>query len=243
MDWISDPQIWLSLVTLTALEIVLGIDNLVFVAILAGRLPPERRSAGRRIGLLLALGTRVGLLFTLVWMIGMTAPLFALLGMAFSWRDLILMAGGMFLIGKGTLEIHHHLEAAAAPEQDGGAIRAAGGFIAVVIQIAVMDIVFSLDSVITAIGMARHVEVMVAAIVVAIAIMVLASDAVSGFIDRHPTVRMLALAFLLLIGTALVADGLDFHIPKGYIYFAMGFAVFVEALNMTARRRQAPGED
>ena len=235
MSWIFDPTVWSALVTLTAMEIVLGIDNLVFIAILVDKLPPERRDAARRLGLALALLTRLLLLFALTWIIGLTAPLFVAFGIEVSWRDLVMFAGGLFLIAKGTVEIHERVEGGGGPARTGGAASFAG----IVAQVAVMDIVFSIDSVVTAIGMARHLEIMVAAIVVAMAVMLFASGAVTAFINRHPTVKMLALSFLLLIGTALVAEGLDFDIPKGYIYSAMGFAVFVEALNGLARRRRS----
>jgi len=237
MDWIANPDIWLSLVTLTALEVVLGIDNLVFIAILADRLPEARRPAARKVGLALALVTRIGLLLVIAWIIGLTKPLFTLFGEAFSWRDLILIAGGLFLIAKGTSEMHASIEG----EGGHGAherISKPAVFAAVVAQIAVMDIVFSIDSVVTAVGMANHVEVMAAAIVIAVIVMLVAADPVSEFVNRHPTVKMLALSFLLLVGVTLVADGLGFHIPKGYIYFAIGYAILVEALNLMARRRR-----
>jgi len=240
MEWLSDPSIWASLLTLTVLEIVLGIDNLVFLAILADRLPAQRQPAARRLGLVLALGTRLLLLLSITWMMGLSQPLFAVMGAEISWRDVILIAGGLFLIAKGTFEIDRKIEGEEEPQAQR---PGSASFTAVVVQIGVMDIVFSLDSVITAVGMARHVEVMVAAIAIAMAVMLLAAETVSGFINRHPTVKMLALSFLLLIGVALVADGLDFHIPKGYIYFAMGFAVFVEALNLLARRRRRQAGD
>jgi len=240
MEWIANPDIWLSLVTLTALEIVLGIDNLVFIAILADRLPEARRPAARRVGLALALVTRLALLLVITWIIGLTKPLFTLLGEEFSWRDLILIAGGLFLIAKGTSEMHAKIEGAVGAAEQRPAAKSAL-FAAVVLQIAVMDIVFSIDSVITAVGMARHVEVMAAAIVLAVLVMLLAANPVSDFVNRHPTVKMLALSFLLLIGVTLVADGLGFHIPKGYIYFAVGYAIFVEALNLWARRARGAG--
>jgi predicted tellurium resistance membrane protein TerC len=236
MEWIADPGIWLSLLTLTVLEIVLGIDNLIFLAILADRLPRERQRAARRLGLGVALLTRLALLFAITWIIGLTAPLFSLLGGHVSWRDIILIAGGLFLIAKGTFEIHHKVEGEG--ESVGQAAAASASFLGVVIQIGIMDIVFSLDSVITAVGMADHIEVMIAAVVIAIFVMLLAAEPVSAFVNRHPTVKMLALSFLLLIGMALVADGFEFHIPKGYIYFAMGFSIFVECLNLIARRRR-----
>jgi len=235
MSWLADPQIWTALVTLTAMEIVLGIDNLIFIAILVDRLPPEQRASARRLGLALALVTRLLLLLTLSWIIGLTAPLLTVFGIEISWRDTVLIVGGLFLIGKGTSEIHGKLEVESAA---GPAPGRASGYAAVLIQVAVMDIVFSLDSVVTAIGMARELAVMVAAIVIAMIVMMAAAGPLGAFVDRHPTVKMLALSFLLLIGTALVADGLDFHIPKGYIYAAMGFSVFVESLNILARRRR-----
>ncbi len=235
MEWIANPDIWLSLLTLTVMEVVLGIDNLVFIAILASRLPEGRQAAARSLGLGVALVTRLLLLFALTWLIGLTKPLFSLFDQAFSLRDLVLIAGGLFLIAKAVYEIDHDMEGEES-EADSGAKKAAVGFAAVVIQIGIIDIVFSLDSVITAVGMAKHLEVMVAAIVIAVAVMVLASGAVSRFVNAHPTVKMLALAFLVLIGVMLVADGVGFHIPKGYIYFSMGFAMFVEALNLLRRR-------
>jgi predicted tellurium resistance membrane protein TerC len=235
MDWILNPDIWLSLVTLTALEIVLGIDNLVFIAVLVAKLPAERQRLARQLGLVLALLTRLALLFTLSWLAGLSRPLFTVLGESVSWRDIVLIGGGLFLIAKATFEIHHKVEAAAeeAPSAP------AGSFMAVVIQIAIIDIVFSFDSVLTAVGMAQHIEVMVAAIVISMVLMLVASGPVSGFVNRHPTIKMLALSFLILIGTMLTADGIGFHIPKGYIYFAMAFAVLVEGLNMMVRRQTA----
>jgi len=227
------PEVWASLATLTLLEVVLGIDNLVFISILADRLPPEQRRAARRIGLAAALATRILLLFSIVWVMQLTQPLFTLFEFTVSVRDLILLGGGLFLIAKGTMEIHHTVEG----EEMGtsGAVTASFGM--VIAQIAVLDIVFSLDSVITAVGMANHVEVMVAAVVIAVLVMLFAADSVGAFVSRHPTVKMLALAFLLLIGVALVADGLHFHIPKGYLYFAVAFAVGVEALNLVRTSR------
>jgi len=241
MDWISNPDIWLSLLTLTALEIVLGIDNLIFIAILAAKLPPERQKMARNLGLGLALVTRLALLFTLSWLAGLTAPLFTVLGEGISWRDIVLIGGGLFLMAKAVLEIHHKVEAA----QEDAPRPVAAGFTGVVIQIALIDIVFSFDSVITAVGMAQHIEVMVAAIIISIAVMILAAGPVTRFIDRHPTIKMLAVAFLILMGTMLVADGIGFHIPKGYIYFAMAFGCMIEGLNMLVRgggrkRKAAP---
>ncbi|MEX0810010.1 MAG: TerC family protein [Dongiaceae bacterium] len=234
MPELADPQIWLSLLTLTVLEIVLGIDNIVFIAVLTQKLPPERQRAARQLGIGLALITRLMLLFAISWVIGLTAPLFELFGHGVSWRDIILIAGGAFLIYKATHEIHEGLEG----NEEEGTTRVPAGFVAVVAQIAVLDIVFSLDSVITAVGMADHIWVMVTAIVIAMVIMLVAAAPVAKFVERHPTVKMLALSFLLLIGMALMADGAGFHIPKGYIYVAMGFSIFVELLNLAARRRR-----
>lgn len=234
MEWIADPGIWLSLLTLTILEIVLGIDNLIFLAILAGRLPPERQPAARRLGLALALATRLALLFAITWIIGLTAPLFEIFGLAVSWRDAILMAGGLFLLSKATFEIHHTVEG----EEEEGDAAARAGFALVIGQIIMLDLVFSLDSIITAVGMTQNLPVMITAVVIAVAVMFFAAGPVSAFVLRHPTTKMLALSFLLLIGVALVADGLHFHIPRGYLYFAIGFSVLVEALNLAAARRR-----
>lgn len=242
MDWLTDPQIWISLLTLSALEIVLGIDNLVFLAILADRLPPEQRPAARKLGLAFALVTRLALLASLTWIAGLTEPVFSVLDHPVSWRDIILVGGGVFLLAKATHEIHGSLEGERDPAEgdDGTAKTAGAGFIATIIQIGILDIVFSLDSVITAVGMASHLWVMIAAVVIAVALMLVASGPLANFVSRHPTVKMLALSFLLLVGMSLVADGMGFHIPKGYLYFAMGFSVLVEALNLAARRRQKP---
>src|SRR5690242_7452444 len=236
MSWLLDPQIWASLVTLTALEIVLGIDNLVFIAILVGRLPEERRDLARKLGLAAAVITRLALLASIAWIIGLTKPLFELFGHAFSWRDIILIAGGLFLLYKGTREIHLRLEGEGLSETaaNGGEAR----FGSIVAQIMLLDIVFSLDSVITAVGMANELWVMVAAVVIAVLIMLAASGPLAAFVDRHPTVKMLALSFLLLIGMTLIADGAGFHVPKGYIYAAIGFSVAVEALNQLAARHR-----
>ena len=231
-DWIANPDIWLSLVTLTALEIVLGIDNIIFIAILAGKLPQHRQALARQVGLGVALLTRLGLLFTLSWLAGLTKPLFVVFGEGVSWRDIVLIGGGLFLIAKATFEIHHKVEAAGAEAPP----APSGSFVGVVIQIALIDIVFSFDSVLTAVGMAQHLEVMVAAIVISMAIMLVAAGPVGDFVNRHPTIKMLALSFLILIGTMLTAEGIGFHIPKGYIYFAMAFSVVVEMLNLRVRR-------
>jgi predicted tellurium resistance membrane protein TerC len=239
MDWITSPEAWLGLLTLTLLEIVLGIDNIIFISILAGRLPAEQQARARRVGLLGAMATRIALLAALAWIIRLTAPLFTL-GRSFSGRDLILLAGGLFLLAKSTHEIHESLEGESGRDNP----RGRASFASVVGQIMVLDIVFSLDSVITAVGMARHLPVMIAAVVIAVGVMMFAAAPISDFVHRHPTVKMLALSFLLIIGVSLVADGLGQHIHKGYIYFAMGFSVFVEALNlrMRARARARPVE-
>ncbi len=235
MEWLADPQVWASFLTLTALEIVLGIDNLVFIAILAGRLPIERQHHARQAGLALALITRLALLASIAWIVSLTQPLFVLFGHVVSWRDIVLAAGGLFLLYKGTTEIHHRLEGGGLDET---AARGAASFVRVVTQIVILDMVFSLDSVITAVGMASEFLVMAAAIVIAVAIMLAAAKPLADFIERHPTVKMLALSFLLLIGMTLIADGAGFHVPKGYIYAAIGFSITVEALNqMVARRR------
>jgi predicted tellurium resistance membrane protein TerC len=238
MHWLSDPQIWASLLTLTVLEIVLGIDNLVFIAILAGRLPGEQAHRARQLGLALALITRLLLLGAIAWITGVTQPLFELFGHPVSWRDIVLITGGLFLLYKGTREIHNRLEGE-RPHKDAGY----AGFAGVVAQITVFDMVFSLDSVITAVGMAEHLWVMALAIIVAVVIMLRAVVPLSAFIDQHPTVKMLALSFLLLVGMTLVADGAGFHVPKTYIYVAIGFSIGVEALNQIAARRRRVGAD
>jgi predicted tellurium resistance membrane protein TerC len=231
----SDPQMWASLVTLTAMEIVLGIDNLVFLTILADRLPERERPSARRLGLLLALGTRLLLLFSITWVMQLTQPLIHTAWIDLSGRDLLLITGGLFLVYKGTGEIHARIEGEA--EHAGQAARSAG-YIATILQIGLLDIVFSLDSVITAVGMATHLSVMVAAIVIAMVIMLIGSQPVASFVSRHPTVKMLALSFLLLIGMTLIADGCGMHVPKGYIYAAMGFSALVELLNQLAGRKR-----
>ena len=236
MDWLKDPAIWASLITLTALEIVLGIDNLVFIAILTGRLPAAQQNRARRIGLALALITRLPLLASIFWIIGLTQPLLDLFGRPVSWRDVVLAAGGLFLLYKGTREIHHSLEGDGPDEKPA---RARTSFAGVVAQIMLLDIVFSLDSVITAVGMASKFWVMAAAIIIAVAIMLAAAGPLADFVQRYPTVKMLALSFLMLIGMTLIADGAGFHVPKGYIYAAIGFSVGVEAMNQfTAHRRR-----
>ena len=232
LDALLTPEVFLSLATLTFLEIVLGIDNVIFVALMAGRLPESQRGKARALGLGLALIFRVLMLFGLVWLAHLEEPVFSLADYDVSWRDIILMAGGLFLIGKATLEIHHSVEGEASEHEN----TAAAAFGMVVVQIVLIDIVFSLDSVITAVGMTDHLPVMIAAVTIAMAIMLLASGTVSRFIERHPTTKMLALSFLLLIGIALVADALHFHIPRGYLYFAIAFSLFVETLNIVARK-------
>lgn len=236
MEWLTSPEAWIALATLTILEIVLGIDNIVFISILADKVEPAQRAKARQLGLLLAMGTRIALLVSIVWIMKLTAPLFAIGHREFSGRDLILLAGGMFLLTKSTREIHHKLEG-----EDGG--RGAGkaaSFLSVIVQIALLDIVFSLDSVITAVGVADHLSVMIIAVVVAVGFMMLSASAVSHFVNEHPTVKMLALSFLLLIGMALVAEGFHQEIPKGYIYFAMGFSLMVEMLNLRAKKVTEP---
>ena len=237
MSWLADPQIWIALVTLTALEIVLGIDNIIFISILTGKLPPERQKKGRLIGLQMAMLTRIALLFSLTWIMRLTEPFFTVLGNEISGRDIILILGGLFLLAKSTFEIHERLEG----EKEGhGAGRAKVSFISVITQIAILDIVFSLDSVITAIGMTEYLWVMVVAVMLAVAVMMLSSGYISDFVHRHPTVKILALSFLLLIGVTLIAEGFDQHISKGYIYFAMAFSVFVEMLNLRVRAHRTP---
>jgi predicted tellurium resistance membrane protein TerC len=237
MDWLTNPEIWAALVTLTALEIVLGVDNIIFISIVAGKLPRGQQARARRVGLLAAMVMRIALLFSLSWLSRLTAPLLTLVGQEISGRDLILVLGGVFLLGKSTWEIHENLE---GEPGNGGGRGAPASFGALVAQIMLLDIVFSLDSVITAIGMARQLAVMVAAVVIAVGVMMWASKPIGDFVERHPTVKMLALSFLLLIGVSLVAEGFDQHIPKGYIYFAMGFSVFVEAINLRVRGQREP---
>ena len=236
LDWIADPNIWASLVTLTVMEIVLGIDNIVFISVIVGKLPPEQATRARQIGLLLALVFRVVLLFSLFWLTHLETAVFTLFGEPFSWRDLVLIAGGLFLIYKATIEIHQDVEG--GPHHVSAGPRVYASFGAIIGQIAVIDMVFSIDSILTAIGMAEYIGVMIAAVVLAIGVMYLASGPVAGFIERHPTTRMLALSFLLMIGLALVADGLGFHIPRGYLYAAMTFSAVVELLNVLARRNR-----
>ena len=232
MELLSDPQAWIAFATLTVLELVLGIDNIVFISILAGKLPAEQQTKARYVGLALALLMRVILLFSITWVIGLTAPLFTVLGQAISGRDLVLMVGGLFLLGKATHEIHGSLEG-----DEGHAVaKVYASFVSVIIQIMLLDIVFSLDSVITAVGMVDDIRIMIGAVVIAIIFMMLFSGSIGRFVHKHPTVKMLALSFLLLIGVTLIAESLDHHIPKGYVYFAMAFSVFVEMLNLRLRK-------
>jgi predicted tellurium resistance membrane protein TerC len=233
-EWLFDFDIWASLLTLTALEIVLGIDNVIFISVAAGRLPPEQQAGARRLGLALALIGRVVLLTSLVWIIGLTKPIFSVGDFAVSWRDVILIVGGLFLLAKGTLEIHHTVEG----EQEAAPKASHSGYAVVIGQILLLDIVFSLDSVITAVGMTDNLAVMIAAVVIAIIVMLVASGPVSEFIQKHPTSKMLALSFLLLVGMALIADGLHVHMPRGYLYFAIAFSAGVEALNLWAAKRR-----
>jgi len=232
MEWLTDPQAWIALLTLTVLEIVLGVDNVIFIAILAGKLPKAQQAKARQLGLALATFIRVGLLLSVAWMSRLTTPLFSVWNHEVSGRDLILMVGGLFLMYKSTREIHDKLEG----EEHAANVKGKTSFSGTIVQILLLDIVFSLDSVITAVGMADHVPVMIAAIVIAIGFMLVFSGAISAFVDRHPTIKMLALSFLLLIGVALVAESFHHHIPKGYIYFAMAFSVFVEMLNLRLRK-------
>ena len=237
MEWLAQPETWISLLTLTLLEVVLGIDNIVFISILADKLPQVDRAKARQIGLGMAMFMRIALLLSISWLIGLTKPLFEFASLEFSGRDLIMLAGGLFLLGKATFEIHEKLEGS---EYNPEAEAKVAGLMNVVIQIMLLDIVFSLDSVITAVGMAEHVEVMIAAVVIAVIIMMLSVSTISDFIGRHPTIKILALSFLLLIGFSLTAEGLGQEIPKGYVYFAMGFSIFVEFLNLRMRQHREP---
>ena len=237
MEWLADPQAWVALLTLTALEIVLGVDNIIFISILVGRLPEHQRQRGRILGLGFAMVTRLGLLFSLAWVMTLVDPLFNILGHEISGRDLILIFGGLFLLWKSVHEIHHSLEGPDVTKESAAtAVRAT--FASIIVQIAIIDIVFSLDSVITAVGMVDNVQIMVVAIVITVCVMMFAAKPIGEFVDRHPTVKMLALSFLILVGMALIAEGIDFHIPKGYIYFAMAFSVGVEMLNIRARTKR-----
>ncbi|MFV8781106.1 TerC family protein [Microbulbifer sp. SA54] len=234
-EWIASPEAWVALATLAALEIVLGIDNIIFISILVGRLPDHQREPARLIGLALAMITRLGLLFSIAWIMGLTEPWFTVLGEEISGRDVILIGGGLFLLAKATHEIHNSLEGV-----DGSAgSAAAASFGMVLVQIAILDIVFSLDSVITAVGLVDHVSIMAIAIILAVAVMLFAARPIGDFVDRHPTIKMLALSFLILVGVTLIIEGFDVHVPKGYIYFAMAFSVAVEMLNIRLRKKQA----
>ena len=236
MEWMTGAEGWIALLTLTLLEIVLGIDNIIFISILAGKLPQDQRERARRLGLSLAMFFRVALLLSITWVMRLTAPLFSVMGQDLSGRDLILVLGGLFLIAKSTHEIHDKLEG----EEGQSSTGVVASFNTVIVQILLLDLVFSLDSVITAVGMADDVSVMVLAVVLAVGVMLVSADAIGEFVDRHPTVKMLALSFLLLIGVSLMAEGFDQAIPKGYIYFAMGFSVFVEMINLRVRARARP---
>jgi predicted tellurium resistance membrane protein TerC len=234
-EWIISPEAWIALATLTALEIVLGIDNIIFISILVGRLPEPQRNAARRLGLALAMVTRLALLFSIAWVMGLTKPWFGILGQAISGRDIILIGGGLFLLAKSTHEIHSSLEGVAGE----GHVTMASGFGTILVQIAILDIIFSLDSVITAVGLVEHVSIMAIAIVLAVAVMLFAARAIGDFVDAHPTIKILALSFLIVVGVTLIVEGFDVHVPKGYIYFAMAFSVSVEMLNIRMRKRLA----
>ena len=234
--WTSTADGWVALLTLTALEIVLGIDNVVFISILSSKLPPGKRETARKVGMFLAMFIRIALLLSITWVMGLTEPLFHVLGSGVSGRDLILIVGGLFLIAKSTHEIHLKLEG----DEESGATGRVVSLAGVIVQILLLDIVFSLDSVITAVGMADHVAVMIAAVVIAVAVMMLSARAVSRFVEQHPTVKMLALSFLILIGVSLIGEGWGHHIPKGYVYFAMGFSLFVEMINLRVRAKSGP---
>jgi predicted tellurium resistance membrane protein TerC len=232
-EWISTPEAWIALITLTSLEIVLGIDNIIFISILVGRLPVEKRNKGRLIGLTLAMFARILLLLSLTWIMRLTSPLFEIYNLEISGRDLILILGGLFLLAKSTHEIHTSLEG----QEESSTSKAVAGFASVLIQITLLDIVFSLDSVITAVGLAKDLEVMIFAIIFAVVIMMISAKALGDFVDSHPTIKMLALSFLILVGVSLIAEGFDMHIPKGYIYFSMAFSIGVEFLNMKIRKK------
>jgi predicted tellurium resistance membrane protein TerC len=239
-EWIADPNAWVALATLTALEIVLGIDNIIFISILVGRLPPDKRDIARRLGLGLAMGSRIALLMALAWIMRLTEPLFSVFGQEVSGRDLILIGGGLFLLWKSVHEIHNSLEGESDSGHEGSAAAAAQvSFVGVLVQIAVIDIVFSLDSVITAVGLADDIMVMVIAIIAAVGVMLFAAKPIGDFVDAHPTIKILALAFLVLVGVTLIAEGFGTHVPKGYIYFAMAFSFAVEMINIRLRKRMA----
>jgi len=234
-EWITSPEAWIALGTLTALEIVLGIDNIIFISILVARLPQHQRELGRRVGISLAMLTRLGLLFSIAWVMGLKQPWFSVLGQDISGRDLILIGGGLFLLFKSTHEIHNSLEGV----EESTTVPVVAGLVSVLVQIAILDIVFSLDSVITAVGLVEHVSIMAIAIILAVAVMLMAAKSIGDFVDTHPTIKILALSFLLLVGVTLIAEGFDVHVPKAYIYFAMAFSVSVEMLNIRMRKKQA----
>ncbi len=234
-EWVISPEAWIALGTLTALEIVLGIDNIIFISILVGRLPENQRNLGRRVGLGLAMIARLALLFSIAWVMGLTTPWFTVWTWEFSGRDVILILGGLFLLGKSTHEIHHSLEGVTESKET----TTAATLGSVLLQVAVLDIVFSLDSVITAVGLAKHVSIMAVAIILAVGVMLIAAKAIGDFVDAHPTIKILALSFLILVGVTLIVEGFDGHVPKGYIYFAMAFSVAVEMLNIRLRKKQA----
>ena len=235
-EWFSSPEAWISLLTLTGLEIVLGIDNIIFIAILVGKLPQEQRGSGRIVGLGLAMVTRILLLLSLFWIMKLTKPLFTIAEFSISGRDLVLILGGLFLLVKSTLEIHSSVSGES--EEHKNSKKSHANFLVIVSEIAVLDIVFSLDSVITAVGMAEHIEIMIIAVILAVGVMMVASKGISNFVDNNPTIKILALAFLVLVGMTLVAEGLGFHIPKGYIYFAMAFSLAVESINIYAKKKK-----
>jgi len=236
MDWLTSPEAWIALLTLTALEIVLGIDNIIFISILVGRLPEQQRNKGRVLGLGFAMLTRILLLLSITWVMKLTFPLFSAFDKGLSGRDIILIGGGLFLLWKSTVEIHESLEGA-GEERSAGAL---GGFASTIAQIAIIDIIFSLDSVITAVGLAQDVAVMIIAIIAAVGVMMFAAKAIGDFVDRHPTIKVLALSFLVMVGVALIAEGFGLHIPRGYIYFAMAFSTVVEMLNIRVRKKAVP---
>ena len=240
MEWLMNPELWVAFLTLTALEIVLGIDNIIFISILVGRLPKEQQAKGRFFGLALAMGTRILLLLSITWVMRLTTDLFEVLGQGVSGRDLILFFGGLFLLFKSTMEIYHSMEGAEEGAQNAGK---AHGFLNIIVQIAVIDIIFSLDSVITAVGLVQNVPVMIAAIVISVFVMMLASGTISAFIEKHPSLKMLALSFLIVVGTVLIAEALEVHVPKGYVYFAMAFSLAVEALNIRLRAALGKGSE
>lgn len=235
-EWISSPEAWIALGTLTALEIVLGIDNIIFISILVGRLPEKQRAFARRLGLALAMISRLALLFSIAWVMGLTQPWFEILGQEISGRDLILIGGGLFLLAKATHEIHNSLEG-----EEGATVGAAAASLAMIlVQITVLDVVFSLDSVITAVGLADHISIMAIAIIIAVSVMLIAAKSIGDFVDNHPTIKILALSFLILVGVTLMVEGFEVHVPKGYIYFAMAFSVVVEMLNIRMRNKRKP---